>query len=285
MDLDRVLAQFFAVHSWSQSTEEDYRRILTKFLTENEQPCAMEALDFRDWLEGHETWGENMRWLAYIAVRNFLRWQCGQQCAALQYRFRRRERGKPQRTLSYTQVIRLIESIDPTTVKGKRDLALVLFMLDTGVRASEVCRLAKEHLDLQHGRFAVLAKGGRWRKGVFGERTAKALKEWLAVHPDPNGRTVFASVGGTKPGKPLTPSGLRVIFRKLGEQADIGRISPHDFRRTFATLAILAGAPTRLVQLAGGWKQLEMVERYSRALLVDDFRSYLPSSQIPEKTG
>ncbi len=283
MDLDRVLAQFFAVHSWSQATEADYRRILTQFLTDNEQPCDMEAIDFKRWLEGHDTWGENTRWLAYIAVRNFLRWQCGQQCSALQYRFRRREQGKPQRTLSHEQVIRLIESLDPTTVKGKRDLALVLFMLDTGVRASEVCRLAKPHLDLQHCRFAVLGKGGRWRRGIFGKRTAQALREWLAVHPDPDSRVVFVSVGGIKPGKPLTPSGLRVILRKLGRQAGIGLISPHDFRRTFATLAIRAGAPTRLVQLAGGWKQLEMVERYSRALLVDDFRSYLPSAQIPDK--
>jgi len=73
---------------------------------------------------------------------------------------------------------------------------------------------------------------------------------------------------------------LKVIMRKLGAKAGIGKLSPHDFRRTFATLAIRAGAPTRLVQLAGGWKNLEMVERYSRALVVSDFQTYLPSNQV-----
>jgi len=272
------LDEFFTAHSWSPETQKGYRRMLTMFLEDVRDPQAMQAVDFKAWLEGHETWGENTRWLAYVAVRNYLRWRYGRQHPALRYRFRRREQGKPQRTLTYEQITRLVESLDTTTVKGRRDLALVLFMLDTGVRASEVCRLERQYLDLQERRFAVLGKGGRWREGVFGQQAAQALEQWLAVSPP--SKAVFVSIGGKTPGRPLTPSGLKIIFRKLGKQAGIGLISPHDFRRTFATLAIRAGAPTRLVQVAGGWRSLEMVERYSRALVPQDFQQFFPVEQV-----
>ncbi len=281
MNLETLLDEFFAAHSWSRDTVRGYRRVLLSFLRDIPDPQSLSAADFKAWLEGHETWGENMRWLAYIAVRHYLRWCCGESHPALRYKFRRKEDNKPQRTLSREQVNRLLASIDTDTPIGKRNAAIVLLMLDTGLRASEVCRLELKYLDIERGHLAVRGKGGRWREGVFSARTARALQEWLNVRPATKGvKTVFVSVGGLTPGKPLTSSGLKVILRKLGQRSGIGLISPHDFRRTFATMAIRAGAPSRLVQLAGGWRNLEMVERYSRALKVEDFQGYFPSEQI-----
>lgn len=277
------LDDFFASHSWSEDTVNSYRRILTAFLKDVAEPQTLNAAAFKAWLEGHPTWGESMRWLAYIAIRNYLRWCCGESHPALRYKFRRRETNKPQRTLSREQVRRLISSIDATTDIGKRNIALVFLMLDTGLRASEVCRLEIQYLDIEGRHLAVRAKGGRWREGVFSERTSRALQDWLAVRPARKGvKAVFVSLGGRMPGTALTPSGLKVILRKMGQKAGIGLISPHDFRRTFATMAIRAGAPSRLVQVAGGWRRLEMVERYSRALAVEDFQRYFPSEQLEE---
>ena len=284
MNLETLLDDFFATHSWSAATETSYRRVLTLFLEDVADTSTLTAIEFKRWLEGHESWGENMRWMAYVAVRNYLRWRHGDLHPALRYRFQRRERGKPQRTLSPEQITRLLASL-PDTPIGKRNRALILLMLDTGLRASEVCRLEMRFLDLEARRLSVLAKGGKWRTCIFGEPTEEALRAWLEVREASEGtQTVFVSIGGKKPGTSLTPSGLKIIFRKLGKQAGIGLISPHDFRRTFATLAIRAGAPSRLVQLAGGWEGLDMVERYTRALTIEDFQQYLPSeSIIPRK--
>ena len=47
-------------------------------------------------------------------------------------------------------------------------------------------------------------------------------------------------------------------------------------RRTFATIAIKAGAPTRVVQAAGRWGDVSMVERYTADITADDFDRYSP---------
>ena len=94
---------------------------------------------------------------------------------ALRYRFQRRERGKPQRTLTPEQITRLL-AILPDTPIGKRNRTLILLMLDTGLRAAEVCRLEMRFLDLGTRHLSVLAKGEKWRTCIFGEPTAEALR-------------------------------------------------------------------------------------------------------------
>ena len=51
-------------------------------------------------------------------------------------------------------------------------------------------------------------------------------------------------------------------------------------RRTFATLATENGAPTRVVQVAGGWKSLRMVERYTQALKQDAIKPFSPVDRL-----
>jgi len=281
---ENELDTFFASHRWSPVTQDTYRRALLRLAKEVEPESLKDwsPADFRHWLEGHDTWGESIRWLAYLAVRHYLRWKFGASHPALLYKFRRYERGKPQRTLTAEQVARLLDVIDTDTLTGKRNLALVYLLLDTGLRASEVCRLSLRHLDLEQRTFQVLAKGGQWRTGVFSPTAQEALRGWLQVRDEVAAegvKNVFVAVGGAKPGRPLTRQGLRVIVMKLGQKAGI-KVTTHDFRRTFATLSLRAGAPSRLVQVAGGWKSLEMVERYSRAIVPQDFQRYFPAEYV-----
>jgi integrase len=74
----------------------------------------------------------------------------------------------------------------------------------------------------------------------------------------------------------MTPGGLRANFRKYGIRSEIGALSPHDLRRTMATLLVDAGAPTRLVQELGAWSDVRMVERYTRNLKADQIEKYSP---------
>ena len=278
---EEILESFFAQHPWRPQTEAQYRRILTMFLHDvpDPSPKAFNAVDFKRWLEQH-AWGENMRWIAFIAIRNFLKWRYGAMHPALLLRIRRSE-GRPQRALHLREIRSLLGALDLETAKGKRDRAIILFLLDTGVRASELCRLSLKYLDLEERSFSVEAKGGRWHSGVFSHTTARALEEWLKVREArPRVDAVFVGVGGSRKGLPLTRYGLKTILRKLGIQAGIGPVAPHDFRRTFATWAIRQGAPTRLVQVQGGWKHLEMVERYTRSIEAKDFEPYFPSNLI-----
>lgn len=194
-----------------------------------------------------------------------------------------RPKKRAKRTLTHQQAFTVMACCDTSRPRGVRDLALIALMLDTGLRASEVCRLELRAVDLEHHAFAVVVKGGDEKSGVFSQETASYLTAWITIREtiaSPETKTLFTSVGGLKPGRPLTTDGLRRIFHYIGRAAGLDYFSPHDLRRTFATLATLMGAPVRLVQLAGRWDDINQVVHYTRALQAKDFAPYSPVSGL-----
>lgn len=168
----------------------------------------------------------------------------------------------------------MLASCDTATPTGVRDLALIALMADSGLRSAEVCRLRLADLDLPGLRLSVQIKGGDDGAGVFSALTAQYLARWLEVRAGlASCPAVFVHLyHGTQ----LTTSGLRVILRRIGRAAGLPAFSPHDLRRTMATLATLAGAPTRVTQVGGRWSSVAMVETYTASLAVDSFRRYSP---------
>ena len=174
-----------------------------------------------------------------------------------------------QRTMTAVEVAAILGGCDPGTTKGTRDIALVNLLVDTGLRASEVCAVRVDHMDLEARFLLVKVKGGTFEPAHFGDTVASVLATWLAVRSGvahAGTETLFVSVGGGTPGRPLTTRGLRSILKRLGDKAGVAGVSPHAFRRGFACIADEAGAPTRQVQIAGRWSDIRMVERYTLAL-------------------
>ena len=266
------------------STYRVYLGYFSGFLEERKiDPAEVTATQIKKWIEHkHWNWSENTRRIAHTAIRSFLRHTFGDDHPALKMRVRKVDVA-PQRTLTADQVKTLLASIDTTKPQGIRNKAMLMLMLDTGLRANEVCSLQLKRLDLQERTLQVRIKGGEWGTGVFTETTAGWLEYWRKIREDvakPGVQAVFVSIKGTKPGTAITRDGLRSIFRRLGSQSSLGLISPHDLRRTFATLAIKNGAPTRLVQIAGRWKNIREVERYTQALNASDLEPYSPITNI-----
>ena len=280
-----ILDQFFAEHTFSPNTVATYRLLLLRFFKwldgDGLSLDSVTAVQFRDWLDSH-AWSNATQYLAYNAIRAFTRWRYGEQHPLMRAKVRR-DKPEPQRTLSFEQVKRLIASIDSKSPKGIRDLAILTLMLDTGLRASEITQLKLKHLHIDERRVDVRIKGGRWGRGVFSPTTGRRLDEWMRVREQialPGINTVFVSIGGTRPGSSLTANGLRSIFRHWGKKSGLGLISPHDMRRTFTTLSLRNGAPTRVVQRAGRWTNIQMVERYSPDISTTDFEPYFPVTKI-----
>ena len=96
------------------------------------------------------------------------------------------------------------------------------------------------------------------------------------------GRLFLGVMNGFE-GRPLTTSGLRSLTRKMGVIMGIGPLSPHDFRRTFATLAMRAGASIRAIQEAGGWANEQMVLHYTRAIKGSEIEPHLPGNILQVK--
>jgi integrase/recombinase XerC len=160
---------------------------------------------------------------------------------------------------------------------------MIALMVDTGLRVGEVASLRLDMLDVAERTLAVRVKGGKWGSAVYGTYTAGLLTAWLAIRSEfakPGVQTVFVGVGGRTPGMHMSRHGIRANFYRIGRRAGLGPIPPHSLRRTFATLALRAGAPSRLVQVAGRWSSLAMVERYSQALTPEDFDAYSPINRM-----
>jgi integrase len=275
--VDLYLVEKSGEDEWSAATQERYRRALVQFIEEVKEPEKLDKSGFSTWLNSHG-WGSSARYVAYIAVRGYLRWKFGKRHPALKLKVKRKA-GPPQRTLDLAQVRKLLESFDTQTPKGRRDLAIATLMLDTGLRVSEVCNLELRYLELEHMRLAVVVKGGQWAGAVYSDYTASCIASWLADREAiarPGVKTVFVSVGGNLVGRSLTRNGFQRIVKYWGQSAGIGMLSPHDFRRTFATLATRAGAPERVLMAAGRWSSSEMVKRYTQAIKPEDMAPYSP---------
>jgi site-specific recombinase XerD len=277
---------------WSPNTGRQYRIYLMDLADwcqrEGLELQALTTPDLIAWLNGHRGWGDASRYTSSIAIRSFLRFTMGRaHSPAEQFRMRR-PRATPQRTLSQDEIGSLVSSLDTCSDRGFRNLAIILTMLDCGLRASELCAVSTEHVDLEQRSLVVRVKGGSWGRRVFSQYTASVLATWWCVRNQlarADCDRLFISLGGrrgghTAAGGPLTRDGLRAIFRAMASNARIRCFSPHALRRSFATLSIQAGAPSRLVQLQGGWSDLSMVERYTQALSAEDFAPYSPVARI-----
>ena len=163
----------------------------------------------------------------------------------------------------------------------RRDYALLMFLFDTGLRASEVCSLRMSDMDLGGRRCTVLGKGNKHRTVPFGGTATKALWQYLREAPRESSDPLFFS----KLGEPLTRSGLLQLIRRIGKAAkiEVARCSPHTFRHTFAVEFLRAGGNVFTLQQLLGHTSLTMTNRYvalAQADIENQHRQYSPADRL-----
>jgi site-specific recombinase XerC len=228
--------------------------------------------------------GESALRRAVAAFRSFFRHALGQKVTPAHALPWPKVHKRRQRVLDWETALAVVSACDTATHRGTRDLAILLLILDSSIRASALCRLDVRQLSLEKRRYVVIEKGGDEVERGFGPSTAHFVGQWLAIRPAharPEVTAVFVGLGGLKPGTPLTPWGLRAIFRKIGVQAGLTQgFSPHDLRRSFARLSHLLGAPSELVRIMGGWKSQAQMKPYTESLGPEDFEPYFPVTKL-----
>ncbi len=158
---------------------------------------------------------------------------------------------------------RLLDGLDRSRLKGCREYALVLFLLDSGVRATECFNVHIEEIDWEQRRVLVHGKGNKQRFVGIGERTARALRDYVDRFRGDGPGAFFQ----TRDGRPFaSSSAIRVILGRIAKTAGLAtRANPHRFRYTFATWAIASGAREIDVQLLLGHSSPQMTQHYARA--------------------
>jgi site-specific recombinase XerC len=271
------LERFLTENPFSACTRDRYQRALALLMKQHGNLKKLSAGELLKFLDS-QGWGSSSRWVAFCATRRYLRWTYGNDHPALSLRIKRVD-APPQRSLRLEQVKQLMSSFDTRTVKGIRDLAICGLFLDCGLRVSEMCRLQLRYLDLERFSLQVVVKGGQWSYRVYCDYTAQWIDNWLQCRDKiarSGSPTVFVGIGGNTPGQSLTASGLRLVVRRWGLAAGIGALSPHDLRRSMASVATVLGAPEDIAMKAGGWRSHDVFRRYTVGVLVEDFRRWSP---------
>jgi len=161
-----------------------------------------------------------------------------------------------------------------TRPTATRDRAIILLLLDTGIRAGELAAdprhqshgLAIQDLNQRNLQIKVLGKGDKERIIPISHSTLKSLWRYLLAYPDANpADPLFRSITG----RPVTVNGLRQLIKRLGQRADVANAHPHRFRHTFAITFLRNGGKTFELQHLLGHSTLEMVKRYVAIAQVD----------------
>ena len=151
--------------------------------------------------------------------------------------------------------------------EGLRDQAIIITLVDTGLRASELCNLEIRDYISQQGRLMVRGgKGDKDRVVFLGQSGRRVLWRYLAERPgarqtDP----VFATRTGTK----IERNNLRKCIQRIADRAGVAHITVHRFRHTFAVTFLRNGGNVLELQELLGHEKLDTIRIYARLAEVD----------------
>jgi integrase/recombinase XerD len=145
---------------------------------------------------------------------------------------------------------------------GFRDYTLMLALIDTGMRASELCNLRLE--DVQGDHVVVMDKGRKQREIGIMPTTAKFLWKYIKVHRHPSQPSDKLFLG--RRGTPLTPSGLDHALYRIRDAIGLHdiRLSAHTFRHSFARVWLERGGEVYSLSRLLGHASVQVTEVYLR---------------------
>ncbi len=182
------------------------------------------------------------------------------------------------RALTPKEVRHLLASPDKTQPEGARDYALLLVMLRLSLRLSEVCSLRRTSISASGGRWILKCKvkGGREEVWPLPQDVKEAIDNYLRL--DAKRRRTLHSDGFDAPlfqphsnyrtlvfDKALSPRHVQRIVAKWGRFSAVGKVTPHDLRRTVVTELLNRGHSYREVQMVTKHKDPKTVMRYDHA--------------------
>jgi integrase/recombinase XerD len=140
-----------------------------------------------------------------------------------------------------------------------RNRTLLLLLLDTGMRASELCGLRMGGVDNNNRRVRVMGKGSKERTIPFSPRTGQTLWRYLTSRPDVRANDPLIA---TLDGHELNRARLLKILVSIGKRAGVSGVHPHRFRHTFAIQYLRNGGDAYTLQALLGHSSLDMVKKY-----------------------
>jgi site-specific recombinase XerD len=149
---------------------------------------------------------------------------------------------------------------------GARDAALLALLYCGGLRRAEAVALDVSDYGAETGALTIRAgKGRKDRIAYAANGAAAALADWLTIR-GPEAGPLFVPIdkGGSIHRRRMTGQAVMVIVSKRARQAGVAHLSPHDFRRSFVSDLLDAGADITTVSKLAGHANVSTTSRYDR---------------------
>ena len=169
--------------------------------------------------------------------------------------------------LNPQEVTRLLERFSARGYLDARNRAIVMMLLDTGMRVFELANLRLDDVDTTSGSILIRrGKGSKQRVVRIGAKAQKALWKYMTVYRRGDSDRLFLS----RSGEPLDVTGIKIMIRRLGKKAGVENAHVHRLRHTFAISFLRSGGDVFSLQYLLGHSTLAMTQRYLQSLNAED---------------
>ncbi|MCG7337173.1 tyrosine-type recombinase/integrase [Sporosarcina sp. ACRSM] len=257
----------------AEATISKYRKYLERFLRECSTP--LDQLTSEEVLTWLNQFSQDKKPktidLVFSALSSFF-----QYCLQEEYmeNVLMKKRWKPKipqslpKYLNEQEVARLKRAAENLSIRNR---ALILFLLSTGCRESEVVNLTIQEVDVDKRTAIVEGKGKKIRHVHFSEECGLVLKDYLRTRSGNKIEPLFLN----KFGQALGKNGIYLVTRKLGKQAGFTQtLHPHVLRHTFATNMLARGADLQFIADEMGHEDLNTTRIYARIPTEDMILKY-----------
>lgn len=180
--------------------------------------------------------------------------------------------------LSEIQIEEIYSSYNENTFYGARNLLMISFMLDCGLRVSEMLNLCVDDIQTDLHLVKVHGKGNKERLVPLSDTTLYYFYNYLGINKDID-NFLFIDCKGNK----LSTSAVRRILINLKRKLGYNTLYPHYLRHSFATYYIIYGGDPLTLQIILGHSTLYMTEIYvhiAKQISIARNVKYTPLSNI-----
>jgi site-specific recombinase XerD len=168
--------------------------------------------------------------------------------------------------LSLDQSSALLNNTPSETLRGKRDSAILALLLGCGLRRSELTSLDLEQIQQRDQHWVIVdlvGKGGRIRTVPIPAWAKLCLDRWVEAARITGGKLLRpVRKNGDVWGRRLTQNVIWYTVKSCAARVGIGKLAPHDLRRSCARLCHSAGGEMEQIQFLLGHSSIQTTERY-----------------------
>jgi len=281
---DRLMRQRKSSPNTIASNRDTFKLLLKfaqQYLKKEPSKLMIEDLDthfigsFLDYLEKERGNKARTRNIRLAVIRSFFKYVALEEpaCSALAQRIRaipnKRCKHKPVEFLTSSEIDALLAAPDQSTWTGRRDKALLLLALQTGLRVSELVGLCCKDVELGTGAHVwCLGKGRKERCTPLRKEVVATLRAWLRERNCDPSEPLFPNARGTQ----LSRDGVEYLLAKHVKTATKQcptlkkkNISPHVLRHSTAMDLLHHGVDRTVIALWLGHEKVDTTQVYLHA--------------------